>query len=904
MSKHISRREVLRYAALAATLPHTGLVGRIAGASARPGHAGVGSAAAGSSAVHGLAPVSRVVEPFALDRVSLSSSMFREKRDRMLTYARAYPPDRLLALFRSTAGLPTLDAQPPGGWETATQQLRGHFAGHSMTQLAQAYADTGEAVFKANLDYMVTELGKCQEALDARSARRRVPGISGSGVRFHAAPHPQQQTTIPIVPVQPPSTGAPANTIWPSEYLALPTGIVAGLADFTVCVWVKPETISNGARIFDFGSGTNTTMYLATLAPPPVAGSPAPGAAVLKFAITTNGAPGEQPLAAAVQLSTTQWTHVAVTLAGTTATLYVNGALAATNPAVTLRPSSLGVTTQNWIGRSQGSSIAEPPPASADPFFNGSVDEFRIYGRSLSAQQVAALAASPGGGSADGIVAWYRFDDPDGAAVVDSSGNGLHATIAGVPSHPGYLAAFPETQFVQLEALRGNPPVWAPWYTCHKIMRGFIDAHHLTGNEQALEIVLKMGDWAHSRLGRLPRSQLDGMWAIYSAGEYGAMGEIMAELYGLTGKEEYLATARCFDNTPLFNATINNQDTLDGKHANQHIPQFLAYLRIFEQTGETGYHTSAQNFWGMVVPHRMYSQGGTSHSEFFRQRGVIAGRLGANTAETCCAHNMLKVSRNLFFHDPLPKYMDYYERALANQILGSRRDIDSITTTECTYHQGTTPGVRKVYNTYGATGTCCAGTGLENHTKYQDSIYFRAADGSTLYVNLYLASTLRWPEKGLVLTQATNYPFEGTSSLTVDGSGPLDITLRVPYWVRQGYTVTINGVDQAVEATPGTYVTLSRVWAAGDVIDISMPFSLRVEQTPDDPTIQSLFFGPILLVVRDASTTMLQLTLSEDLAQSVTPAGTPMHFTTNGHQLAPFFIGDAEPYHMYFKRLA
>jgi DUF1680 family protein len=128
---------------------------------------------------------------------------------------------------------------------------------------------------------------------------------------------------------------------------------------------------------------------------------------------------------------------------------------------------------------------------------------------------------------------------------------------------------------------------------------------------------------------------------------------------------------------------------------------------------------------------------------------------------------MLKLSRNLFFHDPDPKYMNYYEQGLFNQILGSRRDVDSVTNPQVTYFVPVRPGQRR---SYGNLGTCCGGTGMENHTKYQDSIYFRAADDSALYVNLYIASTLNWEEKKLSITQSTNYPFEA-HTLTVNGSG-------------------------------------------------------------------------------------------------------------------------------------
>jgi DUF1680 family protein len=265
--------------------------------------------------------------------------------------------------------------------------------------------------------------------------------------------------------------------------------------------------------------------------------------------------------------------------------------------------------------------------------------------------------------------------------------------------------------------------------------------------------------------------------------------------------------------------------------------------------------------------------------------------------------------------------MNYYEQGLFNQILGSRRDADSTSNPLVTYFVPVRPGQRR---SYGNTGTCCGGTGMENHTKYQDSIYFHAQDGSALYVNLYIPSTLTWAEKRFTITQTTNYPLEGSSKLVVNGSGPLDIKLRVPAWIRKGFAVRINDAVQKLDAQPGTYVTLSRTWKSGDTIDIAMPFSFRTERALDNPAVQSIFYGPTLLAVQhdrvgtDLETGLLSLSfyrhlkLDGDLAPAMTPAAAPLHFTTGGFTLAPFFVADpaavgaemtpTAPYHVYVRR--
>jgi hypothetical protein len=206
------------------------------------------------------------------------------------------------------------------------------------------------------------------------------------------------------------------------EYVNLPGGIVNGLSDFTVSAWVNPASNDTWARVFDFGTGTAVNMFMTING----------GGAGLRFAITTGGGGAEQQLTGGGQLRLNTWSHVAVTLAGTTGTLYLNGAPVAINRNMTLRPSSLGNTNQNWIGRSQY----------PDPFLNATVDDFNIYGRALSPAEVAALA---GGEPGAGDVAAYEFDENRGAAAIDSSGNGRNATIVS----PGTAAT-------------ANTPLWQP----------------------------------------------------------------------------------------------------------------------------------------------------------------------------------------------------------------------------------------------------------------------------------------------------------------------------------------------------------------------------------------------------------------------------------------------------------
>jgi hypothetical protein len=173
-----------------------------------------------------------------------------------------------------------------------------------------------------------------------------------------------------------------------NNYISLPSGVVMTATNFTISAWVNLNALASWQRIFDFGTGTTVYMFL----------SPQSGGGNLRFSITTSGPGGEQQINAPSPLATGAWTHVAVTLSGSTGTLYVNGTVVATNTPMTLTPSSLGNTTLNYIGKSQ---------FSGDPYLNGIVDDFRIYGVALSPAEIAQLASPPSpptGLAADGSV--------------------------------------------------------------------------------------------------------------------------------------------------------------------------------------------------------------------------------------------------------------------------------------------------------------------------------------------------------------------------------------------------------------------------------------------------------------------------------------------------------------------
>lgn len=316
--RSMKRRDFLRTsaagvgaAAMTKALPGTPARAKTAGAT--PPYVGAGSTAS--------------VRPFQLYDVALGSGVFQEKRDRMKSFLRQYDERRFLVLFNNMAGRPNPpDVQVPGGWEDGGQ-LSGHWTGHCLTALAQAYAEQGEQVYKDKLDWMVSELAACQEAVTARMNDGgggdepepveigRVAGRFGNALRLNG---PSQ-----------------------AQYVNLPQETAAQITDFTIAAWVNLGSTQTWTRIFDFGQNTTVNMFLTPRAG--VAGTPP------RFAITVGGSSEEQQVTADSALPTGEWIHLAVTLAGGTGWLYLNGQEAGSNANMTLHPSDLGNPGNIWI---------------------------------------------------------------------------------------------------------------------------------------------------------------------------------------------------------------------------------------------------------------------------------------------------------------------------------------------------------------------------------------------------------------------------------------------------------------------------------------------------------------------------------------------------------------------------
>lgn len=521
----------------------------------------------------------------------------------------------------------------------------------------------------------------------------------------------------------------------------------------------------------------------------------------------------------------------------------------------------------------------------------------------------------------------------------------------------GYINAIPAQHCALIEMYRAynnSDWVWAPYYSVHKQLAGLIDiATYFDDKEicdKALLIAKDMGLWVWNRMHYRTYVKQEGtqderrakpgnryeMWDMYIAGEVGGMSESLARLSEMVSnpdeKAKLLEAANCFDAPKFYDPLSKNIDDIRTRHANQHIPMIIGALRSYKSNQKPYYYNLAENFWRLVQGRYMYAMGGVGNGEMFRQpytqilsmatNGLQEGESQAypDINETCCAYNLVKLSKDLNCYNPdNAQYLDYIERTLYNQIIGSLNPDQYQT---C-YQYAVGLNATKPFGNETPQSTCCGGTGSENHTKYQQSAYF--ANDHTLWVGLYMPTTLHWKEKGVTIKQDCLWPAQHSAIKITEGEGDFTLKLRVPYWATQGFSIKVNGKEVAKSYQPSTYVELEQKhWKVGDVVEIDMPFSKHIEYGADklssdvaslDGTplktswVGTLMYGPLGMAGTGAQT-WNQATLNIDSRLSNITVGESNGVTTgaganlltlklDGKEFQPDYYRNANSTHYY-----
>lgn len=411
----------------------------------------------------------------------------------------------------------------------------------------------------------------------------------------------------------------------------------------------------------------------------------------------------------------------------------------------------------------------------------------------------------------------------------------------------GYIGAMPDGKKVFEEQVAKGEirsagfdlnGIWAPFYTMHKVMAGLRDAFQLCGNETALEIEKRFARWIASVVMTLNDEQRQKMLHC----EHGGISETLADLYADTGDVIYLRLSGLFYHKAILDPLKNLEDILPGKHANTNIPKLISLSRLYELTGDTSDRRAAEFFWETVTSHHSYVTGGNGNDEYFGPPDKLRNRLGEGTTETCNVYNMLKLTEHIFSWDADAAAADFYERALFNHILSSRNPLNG----HVVYNLSLDMGGYKDFQDP-EWFTCCIGTGMENHAKYGKNIYYHNDD--ELFVFQYIASQLTWKERGLTIIQNTLYPEDQGTSLEFkcDSSQRLILQIRYPFWAENGIEIRINGNKKRVNESPGSFIAIERSWKNGDIVEVSIPFSLRLEAMPDDSNRVAVMYGPLVM---------------------------------------------------------
>ena len=413
-----------------------------------------------------------------------------------------------------------------------------------------------------------------------------------------------------------------------------------------------------------------------------------------------------------------------------------------------------------------------------------------------------------------------------------------------------------EKQFDILEGKKKGE-TWVPWYNMHKVLAGLVDTYKYTGNETALLVAEKLGDWIYERVSKWDLKTNQKVLET----EYGGMNDCLYELYSYSHNKHHLEAAQKFDEKALFlMAAKGEKNCLDGKHANTQIPKFIGAIKrynVLKQLGEAkqedeAYLADAEKFFEMVVKRHSFVTGGISVMEHFRKDYHLDEIRTQTNCESCCAHNMLKLAKELFKATRKKEYADYYETTLRNAIMGAVK-------TESGAASYFTPMATGYYKTFGEEDPeknmfwCCTGSGMENFTKLGDSIYFRAND--TLLVNQYVASKVTWEEKNLVLTQKSDVTKSEEISFVLNALHDKEISdvaiaLRIPDWMHGEATIYVNGAEKMTAAGNSEYVLLERNWEDGDVIMAKYPMSVESVGLLDQDAVFAFRYGPTVLAAK------------------------------------------------------
>lgn len=474
----------------------------------------------------------------------------------------------------------------------------------------------------------------------------------------------------------------------------------------------------------------------------------------------------------------------------------------------------------------------------------------------------------------------------------------------------GYIGGIPDSKKMWDEIARGDIRAdnfstnerWVPWYNIHKIYAGLRDAYWYADNKDAKRMLVKLSDWTIELTKNLSPEQMQTMLRT----EHGGMNEIFVDVAEITGDKKYLKLAEAFSHQVILQPLEKSRDQLTGLHANTQIPKVIGFKRYGDATDNDEWKKAAEFFWQTVHDQRTVAIGGNSVKEHFHDTADFTSMINeVEGPETCNTYNMLKLTELLYLSsgkktNPQMKYVDYYERALYNHILGSQNPD----TGGFVYFTPMRPNHYRVYSQVHDGMWCCVGSGLESHSKYAEFIYARDKKPKQLpevFINLFIPSHMEWKEQGIKLTQTTLFPDAETTSIVIDKSAHFRLQLRYPGWVEAGkLTLSVNGKTVEVAQQPGEFIALERRWKKGDKVELTLPMRSTLKKMPDGSNYYAILHGPIVLAAKTQPFANEKLNyFSDDSRMGHIASGQMCPL-----EAAPFLLGNSQDFIQKLKPVA
>jgi DUF1680 family protein len=400
-----------------------------------------------------------------------------------------------------------------------------------------------------------------------------------------------------------------------------------------------------------------------------------------------------------------------------------------------------------------------------------------------------------------------------------------------------------------LDWIAHGKTVWAPHYTVHKTMLGLYEMAYYARSEPALEVLLNWGRWFQRWSAQHTRDAMDDLLDV----ETGGMMELWANLYELTGQDEFLGLMARYERRRFFESLLTGEDVLTDQHANTRIPEVLGAARAWEITGEARWRQIVEAFWRCAVTDReTFCTGGQTDGEIWTPPGELAARLSLKNQEHCTVYNMLRLAEVLYRWTGDTAYADYWERNLYNGILAQQHPDTGMVA----YFLPLKAGSVKKWSTPKETFSCCLGTLVQAHTLYESSIFYEDEEG--LVASQIIPAELRWKvnEREVklrlkVVKPLTSPHTPGSLAFTLepgcDESLEFSIKIRLPWWIAGEPLIQLG--EQVLEppSISKNYLSIRRTWRQGDRITVEFPKRLTTCSLPDEPNLAAFLDGPFVL---------------------------------------------------------